>query len=158
VSSAASKWQRFWRLPASERSVLARSLFLVPVTAIALRTIGFRRWSSFLSRFAPQKNPNAATPLDSLDSARGTARMVAAAAKEGIVRGKCLEQSIVLWWLLLRKRLPAELRIGVRQSDAGLEAHAWVEVQGNIVNDSEDVLTEYVPFREDIGALGVKPH
>lgn len=84
--------------------------------------------------------------------------MVAAAAKEGIVRGKCLEQSIVLWWLLLRKRLPAELRIGVRQSDAGLEAHAWVEVQGNIVNDSEDVLTEYVPFREDIGALGVKLH
>jgi hypothetical protein len=84
--------------------------------------------------------------------------MVAAAAKEGIVHGKCLEQSIVLWWLLLRRRVPAELRIGVRQSGTGLEAHAWVEVQGNIVNDNEDVLNEYVPFREDIGALGVKPH
>ena len=158
MSSPPSKWQRFWRLPAAERSVLIRSLFLVPVTAMALRTIGFRRWTSFLSKFAPQKNAGAATPSDVLDSARGIARMVAAAAKEGIVHGKCLEQSIALWWLLLRRRVPAELRIGVRQSGTGLEAHAWVEIQGNIVNDSEDVLNEYVPFREDIGALGVKPH
>ena len=134
-----------------------RALVLVPVTALALRTIGFRRWTSFLQRFAPQKNPNAA-PGAFLELARGTARMVAAAANEVIVHGKCLEQSIVLWWLLLRQRAPAELRIGVRQSGTGLEAHAWVEVQGNIVNDNEDVLNEYVPFREDIGALGVKPH
>jgi hypothetical protein len=96
--------------------------------------------------------------VESLQSARRAARMVAAAAKEGIAHGKCLEQSTVLWWLLLRKQTPAELRIGARQSAKGFEAHAWVEVQGNIVNDEENVRHDYVPFSNDISNFGVKAH
>ena len=153
-----NKWRRFRRLSVPERSALLQALVLLPLTAAALHTIGFRRWKSFLSIFASHKNPLARVTAESLQSARRTARMVAAPAKEGIVHGKCLEQSIVLWWLLLRKRMPAELRIGARQSEKGFEAHAWVEVEGNIVNDTENVLHDYVPFKKDIGALGVETH
>jgi len=137
---------------------LLRALVLLPLTGAALRTIGFRRWKLFLTRFAGHKNSTAPVTPESLQSARRTAQMVAAAAKEGIVHGKCLEQSIVLWWLLLRKQTPAELRIGARQSVKGFEAHAWVEVQGNIVNDGENVRHDYVPFSNDISNLGVKSH
>jgi hypothetical protein len=153
-----NKWQRFRKLPAAERGILLQALVLLPLTAAALRTIGFRRWKLFLTKFTAQKNLNAPVTPESLQSARRYGRMVKSAADEGVVHGKCLEQSLVLWWLLLRKHILAELRIGARQSDKGFEAHAWVEVQGNIVNDSNDVLSDYAPFKKDIGALGVEPH
>jgi hypothetical protein len=153
-----NKWQRFRRLSDPERGILLRALILLPLTAAALHTIGFRRWKLFLTKFAGRKNASDSVTPESLQSARRIARLVAAASDEGIVHGKCLEQSVVLWRLLLRKHMPAELHIGARQSDKGFEAHAWVEIQGNIANDTNDVLSDYAPFKKDIGALGVEPH
>jgi len=152
-----NKWRRFRRLSALERSALLRALVLLPVTAAALRTIGFRRWSSFLSKFAPQKNPIAPVTPESLKSARRTARMVAAASNEGIVRGKCLEQSIVLWWFLKLRQLPAELQIGGRRTNTGFEAHAWVELAGTVVNDRDTVHQDFAPFSRDTASLGIEP-
>jgi Transglutaminase-like superfamily len=153
-----NKWRRFRKLPAPERGIFLRAPVLLPLTAAALRTIGFRRWILFLAKFAGHKNSSVPVTPESLHSARRYAQVVTAAAKEGIVHGKCFEQSIVLWRPLLRKQMPAELHIGARQSDKGFEAHACVEVQGNIVNDTEEALSDYVPFKKDIGALGVEPH
>jgi hypothetical protein len=98
----------------------------------------------------------AVTP-DSIASARRTARLVAAAAQEGIARGRCLEQSIVLWWFLKRRRYPAELQIGGRRTDAGFEAHAWVELGGTVVSDGDTVHKDFAPFSRDIAPLGTEP-
>ena len=81
-------------------------------------------------------------------------RMVAAAAREGVYHGRCLEQSLMLWWLLLWRHLPAELHIGVRQTDEKFEAHAWVELFGSVVNGKNTVYQEYVPFGRDIASVG----
>jgi len=83
--------------------------------------------------------------------------MVAAAAREGIYHGRCLEQSLTLWWLLVRRGLPAELHIGVRKSATGFEAHAWVELFQTVVNDGDAVRVDYVPFGRDIAAVGIEP-
>ena len=104
----------------------------------------------------PREIPLRQVTPEVLEDADEVARMVAAAAREGIFHGRCLEKSLVLWFLLSRKRVPAELRIGVRRSDKGFEAHAWVEVQGTVVNDAEDLVHNYVPFHEDIGSLGAE--
>jgi hypothetical protein len=42
--------------------------------------------------------------------------------------------------------MPAELRIGARRTGSGLEAHAWVELGSEIVNDAEDVRENYAAF------------
>ena len=83
--------------------------------------------------------------------------MVAAAAREGVYHGRCLEQSLTLWWLLARRGLPAELHIGVRKAASGFEAHAWVELFGAVVNDADEVRQDYVPFGRDIASLGIEP-
>jgi hypothetical protein len=138
-----------------ERRILLRALFLLPVTGAALHTFGFRLWKTFLTKFTPKNSDVPVTP-ESLQSARRTARMVAAASQEGIFHGKCLERSIVLWWFLLCRGFPAELRIGARQSEKGFEAHAWVEVQGNIVNDTEAVRNQYSPFGNNVANARVE--
>lgn len=152
-----NKFRRFRNLSASQKNNLLRAIVLLPITGAAFRTIGFQRWKSTVAIAIPREIPPTAVTPEVLAEAREIARMVAAAAREGIFQGRCLEKSLVLWFLLSRKRIPAELRIGVRKSDKGFEAHAWVEVQGIIVNDAEDLVQNYVPFRGDVTSLGVEP-
>jgi hypothetical protein len=150
-----NKWRRFRRLPAPERAILLRALILLPLTGAALHTVGFRRWKSFLARFAPEKNSTEPVTAESLKYARRFTRMVAAASEEGIFHGKCLERSMVLWWFLLRRGFPAELQIGGRRAGAGFEAHAWVEIQGIVINDHEAVGQDFAPFRGNAASAGI---
>lgn len=153
----ANKWHRYKRLSAEEKTALLQALIFIPLTKAALRTIGFRRWKSILSKFLHAKNPNIALTSDSLKSARRTARMVASASDEGISHGKCLEQSTVLWWLLKRRQFPAELQLGGRRTAAGFEAHAWVELEGNVINDRDTVSQDFAPFSSDADSLRAEP-
>ena len=113
------KWRRFRRLAASERASLLQAVVLLPLTGAALASVGLHRWKSLLGWFIPRDSSPPATLSPALvtnriESAKRTARMVAAASREGIHHSQCLEQSLVLWWLLKRRRQPAELHIGVR--------------------------------------------
>jgi hypothetical protein len=152
-----NKFRRFRKLSGSQKINLLSAITLLPMTGAALRILGFQRWKSFLAIIIPREIPLQPVTPEALQDAGETARMVAAAAREGVFRGKCLEKSTVLWFLLCRKRIPAELRIGVRRAANGLEAHAWVEVQGTIVSDTEDAIQSYVPFSENIARLGAGP-
>lgn len=53
----------------------------------------------------------------------------------------CLQRSAVLTCLLRRAGTPAEMVLGVRRIP--FYAHAWVEVNGVVVNDEDSVRTEY---------------
>jgi hypothetical protein len=50
-----------------------------------------------------------------------------------VKRAACLQRSAVATWLLRRNGVPAELVIGYRP--VPFESHAWVEVDGRVVND-----------------------
>ena len=147
-------WRKFCRLTWQERRALIHSLALLPLIALALRVLGFRRLRMILGKLTPSSDP----PLDGRwepgsDEVRLDVRMVAAASREGLVRGNCLEQSLTLWWLLRRRRIPAQLRIGIRKQANKFQAHAWVELAGAVLNDRHDVHREYTAFARDIGAL-----
>lgn len=48
-------------------------------------------------------------------------------------RAYCLQRSTVTTWMLRRRGIAAELVIGFRP--VPVDSHAWVEVQGQVVND-----------------------
>ena len=56
--------------------------------------------------------------------------LVAVAARHAPWGPTCLEQALVLVWILRRGGVPAVLRIGVARGADTLEAHAWVEHEG----------------------------
>lgn len=129
------------RLSWPDRGRLAQSLVLLPLVGASLRVLGFGRTRALLTRLAPPPREGAAGE----GRARATARLVEAAAREGPYRANCLRRSLVLWWLLRRQRVPAELRLGVRKRDGSFEAHAWVELDGRALNDAPDVMRHYHP-------------
>jgi len=56
-------------------------------------------------------------------------------------RAACLQRSAVATWLLRRNGIPAELVIGYRP--VPFESHAWVEVNGVVVNDRPQYQTAF---------------
>ena len=56
----------------------------------------------------------------------------------------CLATSLALAWILRGRGVPAEVRIGVRKENGGLDAHAWVECDGVAVTEPARVSNRFV--------------
>ena len=136
------KWQKFQELSWAEKFLLAQALLLLPINVLGLRILGFRRWQSVLERMI-------ASPTNTTDvvAAQGIARIVNSASAQ-IFRNVCLPRSMTLWWMLGRRGIASELRIGVRKEDHIFTAHAWLECQGMVLNDSAEVGNNFTPFAE----------
>ncbi len=56
----------------------------------------------------------------------------------------CLRRCLALKDLLAYYNTPCSVRIGVRMSSQSeLQAHAWVEVEGEVINDTKEVVGTY---------------
>lgn len=145
------RWKRFQRLSAIERGVVLEAVGGLLATWIGLRLIGFRRWERVLAIFAPPAHATApAQEASRQESALVIARLTDAAARNFFIRTNCLEQSLVLGWLLRRRGIAADLRIGARKDSDRFEAHAWVELNSQVLNDASAEHHHFVPFEKPI--------
>jgi hypothetical protein len=75
-------------------------------------------------------------------------RRIADAVDAGLgllpVAPTCLRRSVTLIRELHRRQMGATMHIGVRQGDDAVEAHAWVQIADEVVNDEPDVVATYV--------------
>ena len=120
-------------------------MFLLPVVAASLKTVGLQRTQSWLAgnALAPMRPATAQTRSD----VRRAAQMVAVACRRHPLRSNCLPRAVVLWSLLQRRGIGADVRIGVRYDTQGqFESHAWLEWNGEVLNDAADVAEQYLPF------------
>jgi hypothetical protein len=138
--------RRFWRLPRPEKACFLQAAFWLPVTVLGLRWLGLRRWQTFLAWPVPSRSVAPADPAARRALAESTARMVAAAARRVPFQPGCLPRALVLWRLLRRRGLDAQLRFGGRFNEAQLEAHAWVEVEGGALDIGDDSGLPFAPF------------
>ena len=58
-----------------------------------------------------------------------------------------LRRSLVLHWLLSRQGVFAELHFGVRREQDKLQAHAWLEYQGQPIGEREAPTNQYMPLK-----------
>jgi len=135
-----------WReLPIRERALLARLVLLLPIVGGLLRLLGVQRTYRLLERSA--LNSSAVHPDDgSRIPAERLGRLVGIASRNGPYSATCLRQSLVVWWMLRRRGLPAELRIGVAKDQEHMYAHAWVELSGQVINDRPTIADDYAVY------------
>ena len=67
--------------------------------------------------------------------------------------GSCLDRSVFLWFALRQQGLNPALRIGVARGSGAIDGHAWVELDGSVVNDAPDVASHFAVFDEDPTSL-----
>jgi Transglutaminase-like superfamily len=147
--------RRFSALDGNARWMFARVALLLPAVSLSLRIRGFRFTQSALQQLVSgtkrcateQSQPFVANSAASASHrTQIAARMVRAAARRIPMKLTCLEESLALWFLLRREGIAAELRIGARKTGDKFEAHAWVECDGEALNQTEDPHTHYAVF------------
>jgi hypothetical protein len=107
---------------------------------LSVRRKGLDRWIFQDTRPAEVSNlPNQANRRSIIRSAG----WINAAARYPRPWARCLQRSLALCLLLERRGFNTQLKIGVRKSGGDLEAHAWVEYFGKVLNDSQDVACNF---------------
>ena len=65
------------------------------------------------------------------------------AARFQIRKMNCLRRCLSQQQMLKKRGFSAQMHIGVRFEEEQLLAHAWLTIQGKVINDSEDVIDRY---------------
>lgn len=120
----------------------AGSLFLLAFTDLAFRLLGFARSVALARKLAGRQDCPITDPIEA-ERVNHRVRM-AAVFYPG--RALCLEQSLALFILLRRRGIGAELRLGVQPYP--FNAHAWVELNGQPVNESKETIRQFVPIQD----------
>jgi len=141
------KWRRFINRPSEERALIVRAMVVLPLAGIGLRVFGFRRCKEWMERISNSRNSaSVPEPAAQLAIAERAVRAIRSVELHGLATPNCLESSMVLLWLLRRQGIRGELHIGARKSGTRLEAHAWVELCGQVLNDHTEVDHHYARF------------
>ncbi len=138
--------RKFLQLTESERWLLLQAFLLLPFISLSLHCLGFRRLYLLLASWCPLTLHPSDDVKKDLRRAGAMVQLVDAAAQHGLHSPNCLPKSMTLWWLLKRQGIPGVLRLGVCPQGGRLAAHAWVELQGLVLNDEAEVHLRFLPF------------
>lgn len=84
-----------------------------------------------------------------LPRARALALAVRRASAFGVLRPTCLAKSMALVRLLEANGMPGgRIRIGVRDRGGNVEAHAWVEFEGEVIGDFREHVATFTELTE----------
>jgi len=144
-SSPLEHLARFAQLDRVERRVALAAVALLPPVTIALHARGMASARNLAARLA-----RALPALERAVPARRVAALVAGVAHalpdRRVAHITCLARGLVVCALLERRGEHATLQLGVRRDAAPretLDAHAWVELDGEVVSDAERVEARY---------------
>ncbi len=152
------KWRRFRNRPPEDRKLILRAAVILPLTEIGLRVFGFQRWKELIEKFSLPVSGAQSLPADAQrETAQRSARAVRSVQLHGPTTPNCLERSMTLWWMLRREGVDGELHIGARKQGDKFEAHAWVELGGQVLNDGVEVHQHYARFDAPIAAATPEP-
>lgn len=134
------------QLPWRHRLLLLQAAALLTALRVLLRSVGLRRVHAGLSRSARPAALAGRRAWSSPREVQTAVHLVAMAARRLPASTTCLHRSLALWWLLRRRGVDCQLRLGARRQDEQFDAHAWVECDGVVVNDDPHKVREYVPL------------
>ena len=116
---------KFCRLSRREQWFLLKSFALTVAVRAALDLLPHRVLLALVSRARAGRVRSA----ESVDRIAWAVR----AASRAVPRATCLTQAIAVSILMVRRGYDAQVSIGVAAKQGGIDAHAWVEHNGEIV-------------------------
>lgn len=141
----ASKFTKFLNLSGAEKRFFIKAVMLLPLFWLVLRCCGLVKLQAWLDRKYPAM-PREVNQREIVVMGK----LVNAAARFFFPPATCLTRSVLLRWLLHRRGIITDLRIGVLWAEGKLDAHAWVEYQGMPINDVADIGKRFVPFDKPV--------
>lgn len=139
-----NKWEKLKQLTLWELLLLLKAACLLPFIELGLRLFKYKTIQTVLDYGLPVNIFDRSH--EAVAKARQIANIVRIAAAQIPVVATCLPQSLVLCRLVQLQGIGCNLRLGAHVENGNLKAHAWVEVDGVPVNDTEDVRERFSPL------------
>jgi Transglutaminase-like superfamily len=150
VTTLLRKIRQFRQLQPDQKKAFLIAVVLLPWFWLGLRCMGFSRLQAWLLKQSRAAHSPAGVDLARV---RLLGEAVNLAARHTVLPVTCLTRSMLLNWLLHRQGVASELRIGVQINGGVFAAHAWVEFDGEPVNDQLDIATRFAAFGSEMGSL-----
>jgi hypothetical protein len=144
-------WRRFTALPAAERKLVREAARRLTSTWFGLRVAGFARMRQRAERSGLLDASRPLSTDQQLDVGRSIARAQGSAARHLFFSPNCLVQSLTLLSMCRSRDIQAQLRVGARSDSGAFQAHAWVELNGIVLNEPSGEHRHFVPFEEAVG-------
>jgi len=138
-----SRFKKFWTLSGSDKITFMVALCGLPGVYLNLRRFGFK---NYLARLQHISLAAIAPDIETSSGPAQISYLINGAARLLFRREACLERSILLWSLLRRRGIESELRIGVATEDGTIRAHAWVEIDGEPINEQPQTNKKFAAF------------
>ena len=138
-----NRFLHFKTLGRSQQLTLLTAWAWLPLFWLGLRILGLQHFQAWLLKTSARP----ARDL-TLSDIQLLGEAVNIAARHTPFPATCLTRSLLLGWLLRRRGVQSDLRIGVRLIQGALDAHAWVECDGLPVNDRPDMINQFLPFEQ----------
>ena len=136
-------WEKWRRFDVDERRTLRLAVLMIPTMHVVVRLMGFNRLQQ---RVARTRAVTGLPYVPTADAVRTCVVNINRAKRYSPLPGNCLSQSLALTWMLRRRGIDPALRLGVRLTGPAFDAHAWVEYDGRVLNDTQDVHTRFTPL------------
>lgn len=131
-------------LKTSDRQLLVTTFVLLAAIRLGLWLLPFPTWRRLLARFMQVKANLQQAEAISISQIVWAVSIASRYMPGGV---KCLARALVTQVLLNWHGHAAQLRLGVAKGEEGrLEAHAWVESQGQIVIGALSNLSNFTPL------------
>jgi len=114
---------------------------------LALRCVSYETLKTSSRRMSSEISE----PVRALLSAQKYQHLIGRASRLHLLPMTCLARSLALCWMLNRRGIPAEIRIGVKKSWDRILAHAWIEVLGEPIGEAEDIPDRFIALETPAG-------
>jgi hypothetical protein len=122
-------------LSLSEWFLMIQAWWLLLGFYLALRRVNFTRLKQWLPRASQKKDP--------LILPARLKQLVDMSARLHVLTMTCLVKSLTLRWMLISRGQPSSLRIGVMKTPAGMQAHAWIELNNIPLGEAQDIAERF---------------
>lgn len=130
------------RMSRERRRNIARAWVVVTLIQLALQGLPYRTVRKRITE-AMDARASAVQPRDAKGICRRLAEDVAIAARNHFLPVSCLGKSLALHVLCRRAGCVTRLRIGVLRTSEYVRGHAWLEADGEILNDTPEVTSAF---------------
>ncbi len=137
------EFTKFNKLNFSEKLIIIESSIILLIVRFLIKIFGFKTTHYILNKLTlfSVKVKNEKLFI------KKAGNLIKGASKVLPIKTTCVEDSITLWLMLKNRGIDSYLKIGVNQNTDKLDAHAWVEIDGYVISETESINKPFSGFK-----------
>lgn len=132
---------KLFKFSVKELCILLEAWFIFVKWDLLISLTKYETWQHKISLSPPLNNTKVNINEGAL--AKKIIKLSEIAARFQMRKTNCLRRCLSQQQLLKKRGFSAKMHIGVRFEDKKLLAHAWLTLQGKVINDNAEVTTRY---------------